>query len=563
MKKLILALAAFTFIAPIWAQNKVDVQSSIDSATIYTSGALIHRNETVQLKAGRNELIFKEISASIDTKSIQFSSNGSLELLSVTSRVNYKRAMEDQEVKALNDSIQMLDDEINSLNNESGALDMELNLLKENLNIKGDDKTLTVEEIKTMSDYYRKRSFEIHQRNSAIKNDLSTLQKEKNRLNNQLTTLNYKEYAKSNEIIVLIEAPSDKAYDIHLGYVVYQCGWAANYDLSAQDIKSGITLKYKAKVYNNTGNDWDNIHLKLSTANPQISASAPELKPWYLNNSYSVQSNVYQNVKGRGSYMVPQNKEENNRFDNTLGYTQNAYVGDLKANGIKDLEEQPNVGIRQIEVSALSSEFDIETPYTIPADSKPYIVEIDEHQLEATFSHIAIPKLERDAFLLAKIGGWEKLELVPGKINVYFADNYVGQSFMNTRNVEDSLGLSFGRDNKILVTRSKKEEFSDSKVIGSNKKDTYTFEIVVKNNRSVPIELDLYDQIPVSQNSDISVSVNETSDAIQDETTGELNWLVKLDPGATKRYEISFTIKYPKNKTVKVKQFRTISAPSF
>lgn len=568
MKKLIFVSAILFAANSLLAQvNKVEIQTNVDSATVYTTGALVHRNANLSLKKGRNEIVFKDISASIDVKSVQFSSNGELELLSVTTKSNYQKVLEDKEVKSIRDSIAIVENQIATLNNESNALTMELDLLKENLNIKGQNQTLSVEQIKNMSTYYRERTFEINERKSAITKEINEINKEKVRLNQELNELNYKEYAKNKEIVVLVESNNDQKFPVHIAYVVYQCGWAANYDLSAKDIKSGISLKYKAKVFNNTGNPWDDISLKLSTANPQISASAPDLSPWYLNNNYAATStNVYKSVKGRGSYMVPQNERvQGTDYELNLGYTQNAYFGDVSNLDGTTIEQgnKPNVGMREIEVSALSSEFKIDKPYTIPADSKPYIVEIDEHQLEATFSHIAIPKLDRDAFLLAKIGGWEQLELVPGEINVYFADNYVGQSYMNTRNVDDSLGLSFGRDKRILVTRSKKEEFSDSKVIGNNRKDQYTFEIIVKNNRAVPVELDLYDQVPISQNSDISVTIDEISDAIQDEVTGELNWLVKLQPGESKRFEISFTIKYPKNKKVQVKQFRTISAPSF
>lgn len=564
MKKIILAILVTTTTISFGQKNEISINSDIDSATIYTNGALIHRSEKIQLKAGRNEIRFTEISSSIDTKSLQFSSHGKLELLSITSIDNHLIVKHDKKIDSIKDSIRILEKNIQTLTNKTNGLRLELDLLKTNLNFKGQNENISVEEIKAMGAYYNKRSFELNEGISDNNFQVQKINLSKIRLNRQLNELNYKEFAKSKEVIVLVDAPSSGTFDIHLGYVVYNCGWAANYDLTAQDINSSITLKYKAKVYNNTGNPWKDIKLRLSTADPQISASAPTLSAWYLNENAQTYKNVYQSVKGRGSYMVPQNYEQKqqtiNGGLNNIGYVQNATVGDFED---VTVNTQPTVGHREIEVSALSSEFDIKLPYTIPSDSKPYIVEIETHELAATFSHIAIPKLDRDAFLLAKIGGWEKLSLVPGEVNVYFADNYVGQSFMNTRNVEDSLGLSFGRDKRILVTRSQIEEYSDSKVIGSNKKDTYAFEIVVKNNRSVPIELDLYDQVPISQNSEVSVTVNDITAGKQDETTGEVNWLVNLKPGESKRYVISFTIKYPKNSTIKVKSFRTISAPSF
>ena len=174
-----------------------------------------------------------------------------------------------------------------------------------------------------------------------------------------------------------------------------------------------------------------------------------------------------------------------------------------------------------------------------------------------------MPKLDKDAFLLANIVGWEQLDLVPGPTNVYFSDTYVGQSYINTRNVGDTLRLSFGRDKKVVISRKLLEEYSDKKVIGNNRKDNYTYEITVKNIRDIPIKLSLFDQIPISQDSDISVSIEETSDADYDETTGRLLWKINLAPGATKKYKLSFTIKYPKGKKITVQKYRKVSSPKF
>ena len=146
---------------------------------------------------------------------------------------------------------------------------------------------------------------------------------------------------------------------------------------------------------------------------------------------------------------------------------------------------------------------------------------------------------------------------------MYFDGTYVGESWIDTRNVEDTLGLSFGRDSKIMVSRELLTEFSNKKVIGNNRKDSYTYEITVKNTRNNAIELDLHDQVPISQDSEISVVVDEISSANKEEETGILTWKVKLGPNESKKYRISFTLKYPKNKKVQVRSFRTISCPSF
>lgn len=535
---------------------KHTVSTKVNSVTVYLSGAEVERKVDYMLKQGLNELRFSDISSQADSRSIQFELDEKMDLLSITMEKDYLNLSNSNEkIKMIQDSLEMLSENKREIDDELSALETEKQVLHQNQKIGGDNVSLTVEQIKSTADFYRKRTSGINKTITQYAREKNLIDKQIVRLQQQLREFNYKENAKNNVIVVLVEMPQAGRVSGTLKYNVRNTGWAPSYDLIAEDISGNIELKYKAKVFNNTGNDWENVNLKLSTGDPNLSASVPLLDPWHLNTSSF-------NKVGKMSYSVPQAQSRNqqqtdNRFSSGEGRLQNAHTGDFGGN------TAPTVNMTTIEVSELSTEFEIEKTYSIPSDSRPYIVEITEYDLEANFSHISVPKLDKDAFLLAKIAGWEKLDLVPGPSNVYFAKTYVGESYINTRNVEDTLGLSFGRDEKILVTRKKVEEFSSKNVIGNWKKDTYTYEIIVKNNRNRSISMELNDQVPVSQDSDITVSIEEISNAKLDEADGKLTWNVNLDPGEAKKYKVSFTIKYPKTKNISVKKYRTISAPSF
>jgi uncharacterized protein (TIGR02231 family) len=139
----------------------------------------------------------------------------------------------------------------------------------------------------------------------------------------------------------------------------------------------------------------------------------------------------------------------------------------------------------------------------------------------------------------------------------------VGQSYLDTRTIEDTLDLSMGRDKKIIVTRVKKKDFSSKKFLGSNKKTTLTYEISVKNTRTQMVEIEIQDQIPVSKQSDIQVDVQEISGAQLIENTGKLIWKLQLAPGEVRKMTLSFSVKHPKNKSIELKKSRVISAPRF
>src|SRR5207237_909520 len=116
----------------------------------------------------------------------------------------------------------------------------------------------------------------------------------------------------------------------------------------------------------------------------------------------------------------------------------------------------------------LSVDFDIQLPYSIPSDSKAHTVDVQSYNIPASYSYFAVPKLDKDAFLLARVTKWEELNLLPGNANIYFEGAYVGQSFIDPRNAKDTLDFSLGRDKKIVVMREKKKDLNSTKFIGSN-----------------------------------------------------------------------------------------------
>lgn len=550
--------------------HTIKTSSKIERVMIFISGGEEHRTASVSLKAGRNKIVFTDISTVADHKSVQFTGDKEFSLVSVSSEIDYLSFKDNNpRIQNLQDSLELMRLQVTDLQNEKDAYNQEKQLILKNSDIKGENENLSVEELKAMATWYRTRIMELNKILTEYDQKITTINQTIWRYQNQLTELNYKETIRSNQIIVIVDVPSATTMNVDLKFIVSNCGWQANYDLSADNASGKIELKYKAKVFNNTGNDWNDVNLVLSTSDPNISASAPVLQPWYLNynsmngegdyskkDQYVVPQNRMYDQYGWNSNIAPQMSQnlDGLSFDNFAG--NQGQLGNTSQGG-------QTVSFTSIQVSQLSKEFVIEKKYTIPSDSKPYLVDITTHNLEATFSHKAVPKLDKDAFLLANIVGWEKLDLVPGPTNVYFADSYVGQSYINTANVEDTLRLSFGRDNRIEITRKLLEEFTSKKVVGSNRKDSYAYEIKVKNNRDTPIQLSLFDQIPISQTSEIEVTVDEISGADHNLTTGRLLWNVNLQPGQSATYKLAFTIKYPKDKKITVQKYRTVSAPSF
>lgn len=538
--------------------NVVQITSPVQSVIVYLDGAQISQTKQVAVVEGRNKIIFTGLSQKLISKSVQVNVSSDVTILSVSDRIDYLVDQEDQpRIRQVKDSVRSLSEALAQLNNEKDAYATEKKLLGENMNLSGKEKALSVLELKAIADFFRSRIKEIDDEITKLEKKEFKLNDVLAKANQQLTELNAKYNQPTGEVSILLMAKNKTTCTIDLKYIVSDAGWAPDYDLKAEDVNKPIELKYRAKVFNNTGIDWNEVKMHLSTADPMRSASKPEMSEWDLNyeqNNYreynkSKSSYGYQSINGNASEQL---------FENAKSTTNQPLQF-----GIKQENKQQSPEFAQIAVSELSADFEIKIPYSIPSDAKPYIVDVTTYNLPATYQHFCVPKIDRDAFLLARITGWEDLDLVEGPANVYYAGTYVGQSYILTRSVDDTLDLSLGRDNKIVVTRTKLKDMSTQRFIGSTKKEMYAYEIVVKNNRKTPIQIEINDQVPVSQQGDISVEEIELSKAEKQINTGKLTWRYTLQPDEVKKINLSFAIKYPKNKTISSKKLRMAASPRF
>lgn len=572
MKTILFTSALTILFLNINAQEQtIQITPVVQSAVIYLDGAELYQKKEITLNAGRTQITFNGISSKVISKSIQVTASGDVNILSVMDKLNYIDAVQNSpKTMALNDSIKSLSENSLLLQNDREAYETEKTMLSKNQAIGGQDKGVSIVELKLAADFYRSRIKEINYELFKIDKKTSRINESIEKLNNQLREINGVPKGPTAEISVLVASTTKQTITLDLKYLVSDAGWAPSYDIITEDVNKPITLKYRAKVYNNTDVDWKNIKIKLSTGDPMKNASKPELEDWYLNFSTLDYANNYAKSKGKMSSLSQQNLLNTRGARNgNEGYYQDGDIATqnssqkIDAKNFEYKAQEQKVVLEEIEISDLSAEFDIKTEYTIPYDAKPYIIDVTTYNLPASYKYFSIPKADKSAFMLARISGWEELELVTGSANVYLGGTYVGQSYINAKSTNDTLDLSVGRDNKIMVSRTQLKDFNNEKVIGNNKKSTYSYEIVVKNNRKSPIMIDVEDQVPVSQSSDITVETIELSKGELNSLTGKIKWKLTIEPGEVKKINLAFSIKYPRNKSLQLKKYRTISAPSF
>ncbi len=513
------------------------VKNKISSATVYLNKAEITRESNINLPKGKTMLVFKGLSVALDVKSIRISIDKNVDILQISTLSNFVKNNQDKpQIKKLKDSLNLLTVKLQNYTDEIDAYSIEKELLLANKEIGGQDNGVSIDELKQTADYYRNRIIEINKKISSTNFLYKKLTKDKERIQKQLDELNYKSGHYSNEIYILVESEQAVSTKLYLKYLVGKAGWSPAYDLKSEDTDSPVTLIYNAKVYNNTGIDWKNINLTLSTNDANVSNTKPILNTWFLEKIETDRNDMYISN-------VPITNE----------YFQEVMVEDQV--GYQEEQRQLN-GSYQYEatVPVLSHEFKIDKKYSVPADDKPYSVEIIEKELKADYQHYAITKIDKGVFLLAKIIGWEELNLIDGPANIYYAGSYIGNSFIVTRNVSDTLDFSLGRDNKVIVTRNRLNKYNSSQFIGNKKKTTFEYQYELKNNHKSAINIELTDQIPISQSDEIEIKVLELTGGKQNQSNGKVTWKINLKPGELRKIKFSFSVKYPKNFNIPLQQ---------
>jgi uncharacterized protein (TIGR02231 family) len=283
---------------------------------------------------------------------------------------------------------------------------------------------------------------------------------------------------------------------------------------------------YKANVYQSTGENWKDVRVTLSTANPNLSGTKPELGIWGLD---VVQPIVYQQRNRNAELMM---------------------AAPMVAKDASEVEVGSISQDISIIQSTLTTEFTIGTPQTINSGPKPTVMDIRRNELKADYSYAVVPKLDKNAFLVAKVTGWDELDLLQGEANIFFEGTFVGKTVIDPTQIEDTLTLSMGRDQRIIITREKLKDLSSRKLIGSNQRELAVWQIGLRNTKTEPMRITVEDQVPISLNTQIEISNVDIQGGRLDKQTGKVIWSINLAPSENKTIGFRYEVKYPKDKII-------------
>jgi len=513
------------------AQVEKTLDTEIRDITVFLARAQVTRLAKTRIEAGRSNLVLAGLASQLDPNSIQVTGKGNFLILGTSHRQNFLQDIDmPKSLRVLKDSLEFYRRQVVVEESKKEILNKEEAMLLANQRIGGGSANLTVTELKGMADFFRTRMGDIVV--SRMKQDaaIRTLNEKVARVQSQINTQNELINRNSSEIVISVSAEAATPVELEVSYVATRAGWQPVYDLRAVNTKSPVQLSYKANVFQSTGEVWKNVKLNLSTANPNLGGLKPELVAQLID--FFQESVRRDYMKTAKSAPMAMERSE----------------GPAVAADLQEAESLADY-VSTIE-SAVNTSFAISLPYSVPSSNQPTLVDIGRHELVASYQYAVAPKLDADAFLMARVTGWEELSLLPGQANVFFEGTFVGKTFIDPNSIRDTLSLSLGRDKRIVVKREKVKDLSSRKFIGSNIRETRGYEISVRNTRTEPVTIVVEDQVPVTRNTQIEVTVNDVGGAAWNKDTGKLTWTLTLQPSETRKVTFKYEVKYPKDKPI-------------
>jgi len=538
---------SLVFIALHSISSAKEVESKIAEVTVFTDRAQVIRTAALQLSAGEHTLYFENLPKNIDQNSVQVKGTGKALIKNIGFSKRHYADEQDAQIKPLNrrkdfltDSTRVLEDQLKLIEKEKQFIEQITNKLthesEKNTSIELDP----VKWIK-MVDFYRTRLSSLDKDKREINLTQRTLSAEIDKINRQLNELRDASHKVNTRISVSLENREPTAASLTLSYIVYGAKWTPAYTLRVLSSEKKLAVSYEALVTQTTGEDWTDVDLRLSTAQPSISANIPQLTPWRVNIYNPPSTNMRdarQQAPSALSSAKMMNREEGVFYDEEI--SADAYV-------------PMNQAQATVETGLTALEYLIEGKSTVKSGSESQNVTITSVTLDADFQYSAVPRLSPYAYLEASAKNTSDFSFLPGEARIFLDNSFIARGNLDRIQPGEAFATSVGIDEGIAVERKLINEYTDDKgVISSKTRITYEYRLTVTNNRKTEEVISIRDQIPLSGNENITIDLQ------QPDITGEtknptidnqniVKWNKSLKSGEKLELPLKFSITYPKD----------------
>ncbi len=551
MRKLLLSMS-FLALASTAMADTFALQSTVQGVTVYPQGATVVRTITLpKMAPGDHILQIADIPEGFTPESLRIFGGDGLVITSSGFR-DTRLPPDDREIaerKAIEDLIETSQDKIQekydakasaelqadaanariaflramSGQQAKGAADaMETGVisaqtLREMLGLVGD------ETLKALNEAHAAR-----QQMRAIDAEIDDLQEELRDLQQKLEAA---ALPPADRVIVTLDvtALADVSGELQISYLIDAAAWIPVYELHLDTDTGKLKMDRKATIAQDTGEPWNNVAVKLSTARPQM-----RLAPWALQSqlAYLYEQRVDEDA-GAVAYMTP--------------------AAPVLMARAEMMEEPAKARMATIDMQGLTAVFNLPKPVSIDGDRTQGLFTIDQQLLPVELTARATPLLEKSVYLFANLTNDSASPYLPGKASFYRDGAFIGSND-NFRMIAagQSADLAFGvldglTTERVVLFR----ETGESGILTTSNDKVERYELRIENTTAQAWDVVLYDRAPYSEEEDLEIEVSAKpapSKRDVDGRRGVYAWEFPLAAGADKNISFSYTIGWPEDK---------------
>lgn len=529
------------------------LDTAIAVVTVYTDQALVTRRGTVSLTGQERSLTLTNLPITLQPESVRVKGTGTVavRLLGVQTERAYAVEPIADRVAQLTTQIQQLEDERRTLQDGLAALELRRNFIQ-SLSEKSVDRfsrglaeqrvnlAQTAELLEFVGQQHSDLAGAIAQQNQTLRE----LNKHLSALQQQLQQVQTPRPKESYSVVVSILPAGTGEFNLEVFYTVDRASWQPLYDLRVDTQTKLLQLDYLAEVTQNTGEDWTEVALILSTAKPGLGNLPPKLDPWYVDVPLPPMP-----VAAPMMMMQRTRAKSAGAESDDLGFMD----GDLVGSGYLEdavISSAPQVYAAETVAATTSSDggivtFQIDGNNNIPGDRSPHKITIFSHSYPCKIEYVAIPKLVSFAYLQAVITNPENgVTLLPGQANIFRDEMFVGTTPLDNVAPGQEFKLNLGIDEGLKLERDLVERKVDKRFMQDKRLITYAYRVLVTNLRDQEATLQLTEQLPVSRNERIKIRLTRSSPQIELGELGKLEWVLSLKPKATQEITYQFIVEY-------------------
>jgi len=536
---LILAMAGALASTSLLAAPQV-ADSRISAVTVYTDRAIVTRTATLQLPAGQHEIALEQLPLRIDDNSLQasLSASAAATLLDVSSAPQISPPSEDNRLQQLDAQLRDIERQEREISDRGSVLENQKQFLADiqaSSTKPGKNQSLpSIDELKNLLQMSEGNLGRILDEQRKLDQQSEELQQRKQELENQRSHLaGDGTHYKRAILRVALEKPAQ--VQLQLSYTLYDASWRPAYDARLRDGEDKIEMTYQGIVRQSSGEDWTDVDLTLSTARPNLGSNVPALSPWFVDTFDPRTVMAARPAPAPAAPMMAMEAKKAQRFE-------------LKDEALAGALAEMPVAVAEVSAATTSASFHIPARATLNSDGSSQKVAIAQFKLPATFRYLATPSLREAAYLQADTRNASDYPLLPGTLNTYLGNTFVASGQLRAVMPGETFELALGGDEAMSIKRKLVNRYTDyTGLTGGRKRVTYEFRIDAQNNHKTEQRLQFKDQLPISRNEQIKVTLLEPEgQAVAQEDDGKLLWDWQLKAGEKRSTTLKFSVEYPK-----------------